>query len=274
MRLTVLGGCGAWPEAGQACSGFLVEHDGFCLVVDLGYATVPRLLEYAAPGQVDAVFISHGHPDHCADLNPLLRARVFREDPAAALPVYALPGALDAVMALDRPETLAGALDLTELSPGGQLDIGPFHAQTHLLPHWLPNVGLRLAAGDAVLAYTGDCGPSPLIAQLALQADLLLAEASYVQPGPGRLVALPVKRVSGREAGRTGRGRAPAADTPAAGHRPGRSAGRRRWPLHRPGRRRCLRPGPGPAVGVPGQSTSGLQTMNGISILVDFLYGG
>ncbi len=82
MRLTVLGGCGAWPEAGQACSGFLVEHDGFRLVVDLGYATVPRLLERAAPAQVDAVFISHGHPDHCADLNPLLRARVLREDPA------------------------------------------------------------------------------------------------------------------------------------------------------------------------------------------------
>jgi ribonuclease BN (tRNA processing enzyme) len=76
MRLTVLGGCGAWPEAGQACSGFLVEHDGFRLVVDLGHATVPRLLERAAPGQVDAVFISHGHPDHRVDLNPLLRARV------------------------------------------------------------------------------------------------------------------------------------------------------------------------------------------------------
>jgi ribonuclease BN (tRNA processing enzyme) len=130
------------------------------------------------------VFISHGHPDHCADLNPLLRARVLREDPAAALPVYALPGALDAVMALDRPQTLAGALDLTELSPGGQLGIGPFRAQTYLLPHWLPNVGLRLAAGDAVLAYTGDCGPSPLIAELALQADLLLAEASYIDLVP------------------------------------------------------------------------------------------
>jgi ribonuclease BN (tRNA processing enzyme) len=48
MRLTVLGGCGAWPEAGQACSGFLVEHDGFRLVVDLGYATMPRLLEHGA----------------------------------------------------------------------------------------------------------------------------------------------------------------------------------------------------------------------------------
>jgi ribonuclease BN (tRNA processing enzyme) len=74
MRLTVLGSCGAWPEAGQACSGYLVEHDGFRLLVDLGYAVVPRLLERLAAAQVDAVLISHGHPDHCADLNPLLRA--------------------------------------------------------------------------------------------------------------------------------------------------------------------------------------------------------
>ena len=76
MRLTVLGGCGAWPDAGQACSGYLVEHDGFRLLLDLGYATVPRLLERVPADQVDAVFISHRHPDHCADLNPLLRARI------------------------------------------------------------------------------------------------------------------------------------------------------------------------------------------------------
>ena len=48
MRLTVLGGCGAYPEAGQACSGYLVEHDGFRLLVDLGYAVVPRLFELKA----------------------------------------------------------------------------------------------------------------------------------------------------------------------------------------------------------------------------------
>jgi ribonuclease BN (tRNA processing enzyme) len=184
MRLTVLGGCGAWPEAGQACSGFLLEHDGFRLILDLGYATVPRLLEHAAPGQVDAVFISHGHPDHCADLNPLLRARVLRDDPAAALPVYALPGALDAVLALDRPGMLAGALELTELSPGGRLEIGPFRAETRLLPHSVPNAGLRLVAGETVLAYTGDCGPSPLVGELAREADLLLAEASYIDQVP------------------------------------------------------------------------------------------
>ena len=45
MRITVLGGCGAWPAAGAACSGFLVEEEGFLLLLDAGYATLPRLLE-------------------------------------------------------------------------------------------------------------------------------------------------------------------------------------------------------------------------------------
>jgi ribonuclease BN (tRNA processing enzyme) len=92
MRLMVLGGCGAWPEPGKACSGFLVEHDGFRLVIDLGYATVPRLLERATAREIDAVFISHGHPDHCADLNPLLRACVpdeFQQPAAKSVVVFA-----------------------------------------------------------------------------------------------------------------------------------------------------------------------------------------
>jgi ribonuclease BN (tRNA processing enzyme) len=184
MRLTVLGACGAWPAAGDACSGFLVEHDGFRLVLDLGYATVPRLLEHLEPGQVDAVVISHGHPDHCADLNPLLRARALRDDPAPPLPVYAPPGALDAVLALDRPGMLADAYALHEFAPGDRLDLGPFRSQTRSLPHFLPNAGIRLTAGGATLAYTGDAGPSPDVAELARGADLLLAEATYVDDVP------------------------------------------------------------------------------------------
>jgi hypothetical protein len=43
-RVVVLGGCGAWPEPGRACSGFLLEHDGFHLAIDLGYGTLSRLL--------------------------------------------------------------------------------------------------------------------------------------------------------------------------------------------------------------------------------------
>jgi ribonuclease BN (tRNA processing enzyme) len=184
MRLTVMGGGGAWPGAGQACSGYLIEHEGFRLLADPGFATVPKLLEWVTADQVDAVFISHGHPDHCADLNPLLRARALRDDPPAPLPVYAPPGALDAVLALDRPGTLAGAFRLHDFSPGATFDIGPFQAATRLLPHWVPNAGLRLTVGGTVLAYTGDSGPVPDIADLARGADLLLAEATYTDRVP------------------------------------------------------------------------------------------
>ena len=184
MRLTVLGGCGAWPEAGQACSGYLVEHDGFRLVVDLGYATLPRLLGYAPAGGIDAVLISHGHPDHCADLNPLLRARALPDDPVAPLPVYALPGALDAVLSLDRPGMLAGAIDQQVIRPEQTLQIGPFRVATRLLPHWLPNVGVRIDAAGSALAYTGDSGSVPQIAELAADASLLLAEATYLDQVP------------------------------------------------------------------------------------------
>ncbi len=180
VRLTVLGGCGAWPAAGQACSGFLVEHDGFRLLIDCGYATIPRLLERMAAHELDAVFISHGHPDHCADLNPLLRARALGDYPAAPLPVYTVPAALDAVLALDRPGMLADAYLLNEFTPGSALRIGPFGCQTWLLPHWLPNAGLRLTADDLVIAYTGDTGPSEDISELGKDADLLVAEATFV----------------------------------------------------------------------------------------------
>jgi ribonuclease BN (tRNA processing enzyme) len=200
MRLTVLGACGAWPEAGLACSGFLLEHDGYRLLIDAGYAVVPQLLRHVDATEVDAVYISHGHPDHCADLNPLLRARALRDEPAPPLPVYALPGALDAVLALDRPGMLDAALDLHPLRTGEPLRIGPFAGEIRLLPHSRPNAGVRLTAGAEVFAYTGDAGPHPDTVALARDADMFLAEASYVDkvPEDGTLN-------SAREAGRQAR---------------------------------------------------------------------
>jgi ribonuclease BN (tRNA processing enzyme) len=166
-----------------------VEHDGFQLVVDLGYATLPALLSHVPASEVDAVLVSHGHPDHCADLNPLLRARALAEDPPSALPVYAPPGALDAVLALDRPGLLDAAYDLRAFTPGDGFELGPFRVATRLLPHWLPNAGVRLTAGAFAIAYTGDTGPSPEIVALAGDSDLLIAEATYPDSVPVHFAA-------------------------------------------------------------------------------------
>ncbi|WP_327720851.1 MBL fold metallo-hydrolase [Streptomyces sp. NBC_00490] len=224
MRLTVLGGCGAWPTATQACSGYVVEDDGFRLLVDPGYATLPRLLTRLTVDAVDAVLVSHGHPDHCADLNPLLRARGLSDDPPPALPVYAPQGALDAVLALDKPSMLAAAYRLHEFRPGGRLRIGPFTVGTRLLPHFVPNAGLRISTPEAVLVYTGDTGPSEDIPRLAEGADLFLSEATYVHrvPSPGDAPYLLTARLAGRYARQAGTARLllthlwPGTDTAAA----------------------------------------------------------
>lgn len=184
MQLTVLGGCGAWPTAVQACSGYLVEYAGFRLLIDPGYATLPRLLQHSTVDAVDAVLVSHGHPDHCADLNPLLRARGLSDDPPPALPVYAPHGAVDAVLALDKPSMLAKAYHLYGFNPGDRFEIGPFTTDTWLLPHFVPNAGIRLTTPEAVLAYTGDTGPSSDIPRLAQGVDLFLSEATYIHQVP------------------------------------------------------------------------------------------
>jgi ribonuclease BN (tRNA processing enzyme) len=208
MRLTVLGGCGAWPAAGSACSGYLVEHGGFRLLLDPGYATLPRLLEILDAAELDAVLVSHGHPDHCADLNPLLRARALTDERAPALPVYAPSGALGPVLALDRPGMLDDAIRLAEFTPGDRLTVGPFGVRSWLLPHSRPNAGLRLEADGECLAYTGDTGPSPDLVPLARGADMLLAEASYPRQVPSDAERhLSSALQAGQVAGQAGAGR-------------------------------------------------------------------
>jgi ribonuclease BN (tRNA processing enzyme) len=175
-RLTVLGSCWAWPEAGRACSGFLVEHDGFRLVLDLGFGTLPRLLALCPAGAVDAVVITHAHPDHCVDLQGLLRARYFGARGAAKIPLYCPPGVVERIAALEPSEDPQTVFEVHALP--GEHAVGPFRLEGRLLPHHVPNAGIRLAAPGVTLAYTGDSGPSLALAELGRDADLYLMEAT------------------------------------------------------------------------------------------------
>lgn len=184
VRLTVLGGCGGWPTATQPCSGYLVDHDGFRLLIDPGYAVLPRLLEHVDVGAIDAVFVSHGHPDHCADLNPLLRARVLGGGECEPLPVYAPAGALHRVLDLDQVRNIRRGVELVDLDDGSSVPVGPFRLESAALPHHVTNLGLRLTVNDDVFVYTGDSGHCADRTALAKDADVVLAEASYARQVP------------------------------------------------------------------------------------------
>jgi ribonuclease BN (tRNA processing enzyme) len=181
-RLTVLGTCGAWPEAGRAASGFLLEYDGFRLVLDLGYATLPRLLEYCDGSEIDAVAITHEHPDHCADLSALTRVRYFADVRGPRLPLFCPPGVIERVQAMEPSEDLLEVFDVQRI-PGSHR-IGPFQLDGILLPHHVPHAGIRVTAPGLTLAYSGDAGPAAALAQLGAGADVFIIGATLQGPAP------------------------------------------------------------------------------------------
>ena len=154
------------------------------------------------------MLVSHGHPDHVADLNPLLRARLMRDDASPRLPAYALPDALSPVLALDQIKALADACELHVFEAGEVFRIGPFAIESRLLPHSVPNAGLRISAGGLSITYTGDAGPTDDLVELAGGTDLLLAEATYIETVPsGNEAVLNSALEVGRQAHRAGAAR-------------------------------------------------------------------
>lgn len=206
-RLAVLGSCGAWPEAGRACSCYLLEHDGFRVVLDLGYGSLPRLLSLlgsSVAAGIDAVIVSHQHPDHMVDLHGLFRARWFGWPSAFALPLYAPAGVVERLKGLEEDDG-SGIDEVFDWHPipAPDYELGPFVLESRPLPHYVPNAGVRLSADGLIVAYTGDTGPDAGLADLGRDADLFIVEASdrhERDPSSGP-PAVPPMHLTARQAG-------------------------------------------------------------------------
>ena len=177
----MLGSCGAWPEPGRACSGYLLEHDGVRVVLDLGYGTAGRLFGLLGAAPPDAVVITHAHPDHVVDLHALFRCLHYGG--GGRIPVFAAAGVAEVMAALDPDDApaVATVFDMRAL-PGAAYRIGPLILESVALPHYVPNAGVRLSAPGLTVAYTGDTGPSSQLAGLARDADLFIADSTNRPP--------------------------------------------------------------------------------------------
>ncbi|MFP5224018.1 MAG: MBL fold metallo-hydrolase [Actinomycetota bacterium] len=182
MRLTILGGHGTVPVAGGACSGYLLEHDGFRLWVDAGNGTLGKLQQHWPIDSVDAVWISHAHADHCADLFPFFFNSYVTD---RVVPVYSPTGVSQRLAHLvgdDSAEAWRRLLDWRTIDPGDEGEIGPWKVRGFGAQHSVPNTVLRMESAGKVLTYTGDTGPHPDLDTAARDADLFLCEASWVDP--------------------------------------------------------------------------------------------
>ena len=94
MRLTIVGCAGSYPGPESAASCYVVEHDGFRLLIDLGSGALGPLQRHVDLRQVDAVLLSHLHADHCFDLAGFyVVSKYHPEGTLPTIPVYAPQGA-------------------------------------------------------------------------------------------------------------------------------------------------------------------------------------
>lgn len=169
MRLTVLGCNGPFPEAGGACSGYLIKAGDTRILVECGSGALSFLTALTAPEKIDGIVLSHLHYDHMSDILPLS----FR---------YAMKGKRVKVYAPAEPENVRALLDCAafewcDIAAGGQIGEISFTAMP--VRHPVPSYAVRFVHEGKCICYTGDTNTCEGLAQFAQGADLLLADACF-----------------------------------------------------------------------------------------------
>jgi ribonuclease BN (tRNA processing enzyme) len=187
-RLIVLGSGTAVPRGDRTTSCYLVDDGaGTVLLVDCGPGALQRA---AARGydleRIDAVLVTHVHPDHCADLVALCFALRSPELPARRRPLLVVGHPAVALLVSRLRNAWPGWLGVTgkrletrSVEPGPVPLPGRTGVTAHRVAHHESSLGYRLALPDGnQLAFSGDATEGAALAELGREADLFVLEAA------------------------------------------------------------------------------------------------
>jgi len=188
VRITVLGKSPAWPDAGGACSGYLVQDGDTSLLVDCGSGVFSKLRATIDYAEVDAVVITHLHADHIIDLIPFGTALSFSPRAEGVRPRLIVPPGAGAVLGdITRAVSQAGVLDdafaMAEYDPADTVTVGPLSLRFQPVPHYVPAnaVEIRGTSGGR-FTFGADHGPTDALREFAQATDLLFLEATLLAP--------------------------------------------------------------------------------------------
>lgn len=209
LGFTVLGSGTSVPTADRGPAGFAVSLGTHHWWVDGGSGTLQRSARAGIdPRALVGGVYSHRHPDHTADLVPLLFAmRVGPPPRTSPYPIWAGAGFRDFL------DGLKGVYGKWLEPPGGtpvaelaldaedHADLGHgLHLRTRPATHSAGALHLRFETDRASVVFSGDTGPSEELVHLATGADLLVCECagSDASPIPGHLTPSQVADVVAR----------------------------------------------------------------------------
>jgi ribonuclease BN (tRNA processing enzyme) len=189
LRLTVLGSCGSYPGPGQACSGYLVRSDDTTLLIEAGSGTLANLQHHVAIEDVDAIVVSHEHPDHWADLTGFYVAAKYYLG-ITNVPVFAPASVRDHVYYNDRP------LDWQIVSAGDRRTFRDMELRFAKTNHPPETLAVRVDSAGRSMAYSADTAPGWSFSSLGDGIDLGLCEATFLAEDEGK-----AQHLSARQAG-------------------------------------------------------------------------
>ncbi|OKJ04092.1 beta-lactamase [Streptomyces sp. CB01249] len=186
LRLTVLGSATPYASVDNPCSGYLVSSGGTRVWVDAGSGTLAQLQRHVRLDEVDAIWISHLHADHSADLLTAYYAALFADIRLAApIPLYGPPGIADRLAHfLTNTSTrspVESAFAVHELHDGHQARVGSLTLTSRAVAHGIPAFAVRIETKGRSLVYSGDTAPCVNLTRLAEGCDVLLCEAESAQ---------------------------------------------------------------------------------------------
>lgn len=194
MELEVIGRCLASP-LGEACSSYLVRGEGGSLLLDCGPGALERLWVRDALTDLDAIVISHMHQDHMLDLVPLSnavtsQALAERRGPDRPLTLHLPRGrGREVLRALERAlggegDRFSSAFVLSDYDASDEIAVEGLRVTFARTAHPEPCFAARVSDGTSVLVYGADGAASAALQRHAEGADVLLVEATFVEPDP------------------------------------------------------------------------------------------
>lgn len=176
MRVHIVGSSGTFPAPGRPAAGFIVHHGSTRVWSDAGPGTFMSLP--IDTDLIDAVVVSHHHPDHCADLLAAFHAWTWRPEPRIGVPLYAPQSVWDKLCGFI--DSVPECFTFQPVAGGDSIDIGPMSVSFVDMDHPVPTVGSKWEADGRNMFYTADTGPKGDWREIARGADVLLSEASIL----------------------------------------------------------------------------------------------
>jgi ribonuclease BN (tRNA processing enzyme) len=184
MIVKILGTGTAVPSLRRLSSAYLLSTDSGRMLIDVGPSVVRRLLEAGHKvNDIDAIMLTHFHPDHTADLSTFLFASNYggpeRRTPLTLAGGRGLPIFYRRLARL-YPWVLPNRYELlVKVLKGSIWRVGNVSITCAPMNHREESIGIRVEEAGKSVVFSGDTDYTPALTDLAADADLLVVECAF-----------------------------------------------------------------------------------------------